>query len=490
MIFDKNLPQACCYFFPFLFIRYRKELQYVRQKSAILSTFATFLHTSSIVACFISLTTLIITGVELSTYNIFMVLAFIRTIRLSASSTFAAGVNFIGATAGSLGRIQSFLELEETVYSEGSYSRKRTRSKIRSFLDLTDAEMSEYLSNEDLTKISKDIKVGNTVPHYEPALIKQQSLDIADNPSGDLHVTFENVSCYWGSGNRSIALRNVTFRTTAKELTLINGPAGCGKSSLLAAILGELPPTEGQISSVGKIAYVPQTPWVFSDTLRENIVFGKQYNPFRYQAIVNACNLQKDIDKLSDGDLTLIGSNGFTLSQDQQARIGIARAAYSDADIYLLDDPLCAVEPRVAEQVFAKCICGLLSKRVRILVSRQLQFVERVDQILTMRAGTIINEVTSQVMGYRSVKLHSPGGSMEPERKIPVNKTVEFVIEEEIQEKYRTRSNLFEEEEMMGPVSLTVYWKYLRNGACLPFLVAFAIFTFCVQGKYPLLLED
>ena len=79
---------------------------------------------------------------------------------------------------------------------------------------------------------------------------------------------------------------------------------------------------------------------------------------------------------------------------------------------------------------------------------------------------------------------------MEPERKIPVNKTVEFVIEEEIQEKYRTRSNLFEEEEMMGPVSLTVYWKYLRNGACLPFLVAFAIFTFCVQGKYPLLLED
>ena len=412
-----------------------------------------------------------------------MVLAFIRTIRLSASSTFAAGVNFIGAVSGSLGRIQTFLEAEESVYSESSYSRKRTRSKIRSFLDLTDTEMSEYLSNEDLTKISNDIKTGKSVPQYEPALVKQQSLDIPDNPSDDIHVTFENVSCHWGGGNKSVALRNITFRAATKELTLINGPAGCGKSSLLAAILGELPPTEGNISCVGKIAYVPQTPWIFTDTLRENILFGKQYNPFRYQAIVNACNLQRDIDKLCDGDLTIVGSNGFALSEDQKARIGIARAAYSDADIYLLDDPLCAVEPRVAEQVFGKCICGLLSKRIRILVSRQLQYVERADQILTMRAGTIINEVTSQVMGYRSVKLHSPAEARERERKSPSSKTVEFAIEEEIQEKYRTRTNLFEEEEMMGPVSCTVYWNYLRNGACLPFLVVFALFTFVVQGE-------
>lgn len=463
-------------------VPYRKELQYVRQKSAILSTFATFLHTSSIVACFISLTTLIITGVELNTYNIFMVLAFIRTIRLSASSKFAAGVNFIGAVTGSLARIQTFLELEESVQSEDTYSRKRTRSKIRSFLDLTDAEMSVYLSAEDLTKISNDIKVGKNVPQYEPALIRHHSLDIPDNPSNDIHVTFENVSCHWGGGNKSVALRNLTFRAATKELTLINGPAGCGKSSLLAAILGELPPTEGYISCVGKITYVPQMPWIFSSTLRENILFGKQYNPFRYQAIVNACNLQKDIDKLSDGDLTVVGNNGYGLTEGQKARVGIARAAYSDADIYLLDDPFCAVDARVAEQVFGKCVCGLLSKRIRILVSRQLQYVERADQILTMRAGTIINEVTSQVMGYRSVKLHSPGESRERERKCPSNKTVEFAIEEEIQEKYRTRTNLFEEEEMMGPVSCTILCQYLRTGACLPFVIVFALFAFAAQG--------
>lgn len=464
-------------------VPHRKELQYVRQKSAILSTFATLLHTSSIIACFISLTTMIISGVDLSTYKIFMVLGFIRTIRLSASSTFAAGVNFIGAASGSLARIQTFLELEESVYSESSYSRKRTRSKIRSFLDLTDTEMSQYLSNEDLNKISNDIKIGKSVPMYEPALVKQQSLDVTENPSADIHVTFENVSCHWGGGNRSVALRNVTFRAVTKELTLINGPAGCGKSSLLAAILGELPPTEGHISSIGKIAFVPQIPWVFTDTLRGNILFGKPYNPFRYQAIVNACNLQRDIDKLPDNDLTIVGSNGCALSEDLKARIGIARAAYSDADIYLLDDPLSAVEPRVAEQVFGKCICGLLSKRIRILVSRQLQYVERADQILTMRGGTIINEVTSQVMGYRSVKLHSPGESRERERKCPSNKTVEFAIEEEISDKYRTRTNLFEEEEMMGPVSLTVYWNYLTNGACVSFLIVFALFTFAVQGE-------
>ena len=407
--------------------------------------------------------------------------AFIRTIRLSTSSTFAAGVNYIGVVSSSLKRIQTFLELEESVYLEDSYSRKRTRSKIRSFLDLTNPEMSHYLSNEDLSKISKDIEKGEGVPLYEPALIKHQSLDITDNPPDDIHVTLENVTCHWGGGNKSIALRNITFRATTKELTLINGPAGCGKSSLLAAILGELPPTEGNISCVGKIAFVPQTPWIFTNTLRENILLGKQFNPFKYQAIVNSCTLQKDIDRLPDGDLTVVGANGFNLSEDQRARVGIARAAYFDADIYLLDDPLSAVDLRAAEQVFGKCICGLLSKRIRILVSRQLQYVERADQILTMRAGTIINEVTSQVMGYRSVKLHPPSESRE--RKPPNNKTVEFAIEQEIQEKYRTRSNLFEEEEMMGPVSCSVYWNYFRNGACVPFIVALALFFFAVQGK-------
>ena len=341
--------------------------------------------------------------------------------------------------------------------------------------------MSNYLSNEDLTKISNDTKVEKSVPLYEPALIQRQSLDMQDNPSADIHVTFENVSCHWGTAETPVALRNITFRAVTKELTFINGPAGCGKSSLLAAILGELPSIEGNISmSVGKMVYVPQTPWVFTDTLRGNILFGKQYNPFRYQAAVNACNLHKDIDKLPDGDLTTVGGYGFSLSEDQKARVGIARAAYADADIYLLDDALSPVEPRVAEQVFGKCICGLLSKRLRILVSRQLQYVERADQILTMRAGTIINEVTSRVMGYRSVKLHSPAESRERERKCPSNKTVEFAIEEEIQEKYRTRTNLFEEEEMMGPVSCTVYWNYLRNGACLSFLVVFcAVYVCC-----------
>ena len=135
-----------------------------------------------------------------------MVLAFIRTIRLSASSKFASGVNFVGAVTSSLARIQTFLELEESVQSEDTYSRKRTRSKIRSFLDLTDAEMSQYLSAEDLTKITNDIKVGKSVPQYEPALVRHHSLDIPDNPSDDIHVTFENVSCHWGGGNKSVAL--------------------------------------------------------------------------------------------------------------------------------------------------------------------------------------------------------------------------------------------------------------------------------------------
>lgn len=323
----------------------------VKKKSTVLLTFAVFLHTSSSIVCFISLTTLIVAGIEVTTYKIFMTMALLVTLRLSTSPTFAAGINYLGEICSTLGRIQRFLELEESVYLENSYSSsKRPRSKTRSFLDLTDADLGKYLSSEDVSKISSDIRSGRTLHQYEAALPKAHvSGEAKADP--DTHVTFENVTCHWSSGSKVSALKDIGMKISTKELVLINGPAGCGKSSLLSAILGELPPTEGKVSSHGKIAYVPQTPWIFTETLRENILFGQAYNPFRYQAVLNSCNLQKEADKLPEGDMTVIGSHGVELSGDLKARISLARAAYSDADIYLLDDPLFEVDGRVAEQV-------------------------------------------------------------------------------------------------------------------------------------------
>ena len=315
----------------------------IKQKSTILLTFAVFLPTSATLVCFVSLTTLIISGVPLTAYRIFVTMALMVILRQSTSPSVATAVHFLGEISATLARIQSFLELEESVFLEDSYVRS-AHARSRSFLDLTAEDLGQYLSSDDLSKITSELRSGcngydTTPPNVLPG-----------DEALESHVTFEQVTCLWNNeGSNSLALSGINLKLNARELAFINGPAGCGKSSLLAAILGELPAAEGRVSCLGKIAYVPQKPWIFMDTVRENILFGQPYNPFRYQAVLNACCLQKEAEMLADGDLTVVSS--AQLSEDLKARIGLARAAYSDADIFLLDDPLGEVDSRVAGQV-------------------------------------------------------------------------------------------------------------------------------------------
>ncbi|EPY75990.1 multidrug resistance-associated protein 4 isoform 2, partial [Camelus ferus] len=157
------------------------------------------------------------------------------------------------------------------------------------------------------------------------------------------------------------------------------------KSSLLSAVLGELPPSQGLVSVHGRIAYVSQQPWVFSGTVRSNILFGKKYEKERYEKVIKACALKKDLQLLEDGDLTVIGDRGTTLSGGQKARVNLARAVYQDADIYLLDDPLSAVDAEVSRHLFELCICQALHGKITILVTHQLQYLKAASQILILK---------------------------------------------------------------------------------------------------------
>jgi ATP-binding cassette subfamily C (CFTR/MRP) protein 4 len=275
-------------------------------------------------------------------------------------------------------------------------------------------------------------------------------------------------------------LQNLTFKANAKELTLINGPPGCGKSSLLAAILGELPSIEGTVFREGKVAFVPQNPVIFTASFRDNIIFGRNFNPFRYQAVINACNLQKLVEKLPDGDLTIIGSQAIQLTDDQRARIGLGRAAYADADIYLLDDPLRLVDPKTAEQVFDKCICGLLSKRLRILVSRQLQYVERADQILTLRGGTIINEVTTPMMGYKPAKLHGVGYGNHTREGEKINN---LSLRDEPEVVSTATHQATHDSDVIETVKFTTYWRFFEIGIWRPLILLCCLLFVGIQGR-------
>uniref|UniRef100_A0A672ZTS9 Cystic fibrosis transmembrane conductance regulator n=1 Tax=Sphaeramia orbicularis TaxID=375764 RepID=A0A672ZTS9_9TELE len=185
------------------------------------------------------------------------------------------------------------------------------------------------------------------------------------------------------------SLQNVSFTLNSQQLLAVIGPVGAGKSSLLSSILGELPSEKGVLKVKGQLTYASQQPWVFPGTIRSNILFGKELIPQKYERVLRACALKRDLELLPDGDMTLIGDRGATLSGGQKARVNLARAVYQDADIYLLDDPLSAVDAEVGRHLFEKCICGFLRNKPRILVTHQLQYLKAADQIIVLKEVSV-----------------------------------------------------------------------------------------------------
>lgn len=174
-------------------------------------------------------------------------------------------------------------------------------------------------------------------------------------------MTIENGEFSWGD---EITLRNINIEVRKSNLVALVGTVGSGKSSVVQAFLGEMEKLAGTVNTVGKLAYVPQQAWIQNATVRDNILFGQAYDRKRYNKVIDACALRADIDILSAGDLTEIGEKGINLSGGQKQRISLARAVYSDADLYLLDDPLSAVDAHVGKHIFEEVIGpkGVLAK--------------------------------------------------------------------------------------------------------------------------------
>uniref|UniRef100_A0A4W2EJ06 Multidrug resistance-associated protein 4 n=1 Tax=Bos indicus x Bos taurus TaxID=30522 RepID=A0A4W2EJ06_BOBOX len=198
---------------------------------------------------------------------------------------------------------------------------------------------------------------------------------------GKTIVDVQDFTAFWDKASGNPTLQGLSFTVRPGELLAVVGPVGAGKSSLLNALLGELPPSQGQVSVHGRIAYVSQQPWVFPGTVRSNILFGKKYEEDRYEKVIKACALE---ELLKDRDLTVIGDRGTPLSGGQKARVSLARAMYQDADIYLLDDPFSAVDAGVSRHLFEQCICQALHEKITILVTHQLQYIKEASQILIL----------------------------------------------------------------------------------------------------------
>uniref|UniRef100_A0A8B9YLC7 Multidrug resistance-associated protein 4-like n=1 Tax=Bos mutus grunniens TaxID=30521 RepID=A0A8B9YLC7_BOSMU len=209
---------------------------------------------------------------------------------------------------------------------------------------------------------------------------------------GETIVDVQDLTAFWDKVTRTPALKGLSFTVRPGELLAVVGPVGAGKSSLLSALLGELSLIQGNVNVHGRIAYVSQQPWVFPGTVRSNILFGKKYEEDRYKEVIKACALEKNLQNLKERDQTVIGDGGTPLSEGQKARISLARAVYQDADIYLLDDPLSAVDVEVSRHLFEQCICQALKDKVTILVTHQLQYLKAASKILQLENGEMVEK--------------------------------------------------------------------------------------------------
>eukprot|EP00029_Vermamoeba_vermiformis_P010609 TRINITY_DN5616_c1_g1_i1.p1 TRINITY_DN5616_c1_g1~~TRINITY_DN5616_c1_g1_i1.p1 ORF type:complete len:1339 (+),score=376.87 TRINITY_DN5616_c1_g1_i1:80-4096(+) len=194
-------------------------------------------------------------------------------------------------------------------------------------------------------------------------------------------IDIKEASFKYSSATQPI-LKNFTFNAKKGDLVMVVGSVGSGKSSVISAILGELPTTSGSLAVSGSIAYVAQEAFIFNSTVRENILFGKEYDPVKYRQVLEASALMADLSQFTAGDRTEIGERGVNLSGGQKQRISIARALYSNNDIVLLDDPLSAVDSHVGKHIFHRAVKTYLADKLVILTANQVQYLPFADKIL------------------------------------------------------------------------------------------------------------
>ena len=276
-------------------------------------------------------------------------------------------------------------------------------------------------------------------------------------------------------------LHDIDLSFGRDELIAVIGGVGSGKSSLLAALAGDMRRTGGSVTLGASRAFCPQYAWIQNASVRENVLFGKEYNRRWYDEVVDACALRPDLDMLPYGDQTEIGERGITVSGGQKQRLNIARAIYFDSDIVLMDDPLSAVDAHVGRHIFDHAICGLLKNKCRVLATHQLHVLNRCDKIIWMQEGRIETIDTFDNLFRDNEDFQKLMASTAQEEKVEKEEEVnEDELEDEKKKAQKRKAAkkgaalMQQEERAVKSVSWGVYNAYIRaSGSILnaPFVI-------------------
>ncbi|KAK4305327.1 hypothetical protein Pmani_022778 [Petrolisthes manimaculis] len=249
-------------------------------------------------------------------------------------------------------------------------------------------------ANVSLKRINKFMNADELDPNCvtrnntesKPVVIENGTFAWGADDEGD-----KNTHTHTHTHTTSATLHNINLHITEGSLIAVVGSVGAGKSSLCSAILGEMECQAGKVNVKGNVAYVPQEAWIQNATLENNILFNQPKDNTRYEQCIKSCALSSDLDVLPAGDQTEIGEKGINLSGGQKQRVSLARAVFADADVYLLDDPLSAVDAHVGKHIFNHVIGpqGQLNKKTRLLVTHGLTYLPQVDNIVVLKDGVI-----------------------------------------------------------------------------------------------------
>lgn len=421
----------------------KKELRAVKGSSYIMALLYSMWAVSR-VSLFLTMITFVSTGHVLTARKVFIVSAYYTILNDSMVHFWPLAIAFCAEAYVSTKRLKEFLLMKETK----PQVKKDTNSDAK--LDIKDAG----LKTDDFDKIIPN----GRVQHLESAL------------KGE--IIFKDVTADWVSadGEATTGLSSFNLKITPGQLYAIVGSVGSGKTSLLHAILGELEIDSGLIEIHGSLSYANQESFIFEGSVKSNILFTEEFDKQRYDQVVSACGLTKDFEIFEHRDDTLVGEKGVSLSGGQKARINLARAVYKKADIYLLDDPLSAVDSHVGKNIFKECILKLLKNKTVLLVTHQIQHLNKLENILVIANGHIKAQGSYKELEKLELPMLMPSDSPqhdkhEVEEKSTTAKETEKITESE------TKPEEEKENQEVGKVSLDVYKKYFAAVKSSPLVI-------------------
>ena len=426
------------------------------------------------VANLLSVITLVLTGQPITPVNVFMLLGFMDIVGRATCLYISSGLLQTYEAYVSLKRIEDFLLLENVPAISCDRSKEDISDAQSSSTNVTSGLLDRQVKQEVVFNLDLE-----QIPQDKPSTLLVSNLMYRQTDRQDEFI-----------------LQDIEFSTASQSLTVITGPVGSGKSTLLSAIAGEISAGIcGTITLQGTLVYVPQTPWIFSGTIRENILFGQPYDEPKYNRVIEACALTEDIQRFPDYDQTVVGERGEVLSGGQQARVGLARAVYADADLYLLDDPLSAVDFKVGQHIFEECIKDLLGDKMRVLTSHQEQHMKEADQVIVLYKGRVLEKgsfTKLQEKGILNTTVDPLYQTVGNDGELTKN------VDREIEQKNKgvdggetmaPLSNeargleISKEDRSIGVVSSKLYWNYFRSGVHWSIICAVIFLIFIVQGK-------